>query len=79
MDFAERYEFKPVLPRLSLVGNLEKSHCNKNPIYVFPEKELRCGLSPSSYIHVSVSNFYIPRICRHSWLQQNRQTDPGKI
>jgi hypothetical protein len=24
-------------------------HCNKNPIYVFPEKELR-GLSPNSYI-----------------------------
>jgi hypothetical protein len=29
------------------------SHCINNPIYVFPEKELR-GLRPNSYIHVSV-------------------------
>ncbi len=29
-------------------------HCNENPIYVFPEKELR-GLSHNFYIHVSVS------------------------
>ena len=36
-------------------------HCNKNPIYVFPEMKLR-GLAPSSYIHVSVSDLYIPRI-----------------
>jgi hypothetical protein len=53
-------------------------HCNKNPIYVFPEKELR-GLSPDSYIHVSVSDLYIPRICPQIWLQQNRRTDPGNI
>jgi hypothetical protein len=31
-------------------------HCNENPIYVFPEKELR-GLSPHFYIHVSVSDY----------------------
>ncbi len=36
-------------------------HCNKNPIYVFPEKEFR-GLSPNFHIHVSVSDLYIPRI-----------------
>ncbi len=30
-------------------GALE--HCNENPIYVFPEKELR-GLSPNFQIHV---------------------------
>jgi hypothetical protein len=39
-------------------------HCNKNPIYVFPEKELR-GLCPNFHIHVSVSDLYIPRICPH--------------
>ncbi len=33
--------------------------CNKNPIYVFPEKELR-GLSSNFHIHVSVSNLNIP-------------------
>jgi hypothetical protein len=36
-------------------------HCNENPIYVFPEKELR-GLSPSFHIHVSERDFYTPRI-----------------
>ncbi len=30
-----------------------ESHCNENPIYVFPEKELG-GLSPNFHIHVSV-------------------------
>jgi hypothetical protein len=53
-------------------------HCTANPIYAFPEKELR-GLSLNSYIHLFVSDLYIPRICPHIWLQQNRQTDPGNI
>ncbi len=35
-------------------------HC-KDPIYVFPEMKLR-GLIPTSHIHVSVSDKYIPRI-----------------
>jgi hypothetical protein len=54
------------------------AHCNANPIYVFPEKELR-GLSPNFHIYVSVSDVYIPRIDPHIFLQQNRQTDPGNI
>jgi hypothetical protein len=37
------------------------THCTKNSIYVFPEKEL-CGLRPNSYIHVPVSDLYNPRI-----------------
>jgi hypothetical protein len=36
-------------------------HYNENPIYIFPEKELR-GLSPYFHIYVSVSDLYIPRI-----------------
>jgi hypothetical protein len=51
--------------------------CNKNPIYVFPEKELR-GLSPNFHIHVSVSDLCIPKIGPHIFLQRNRQTDCGK-
>ncbi len=47
-----------------------KLHCNKNPIYVFPEKILR-GLSPNFRIHVSVSDLYIQRIGPHIFLQQN--------
>jgi hypothetical protein len=38
-----------------------------------------CGLIPNSYIHVSVSDLYIPRIGLPIWLQQNRQADPGNI
>jgi hypothetical protein len=53
-------------------------HCNENPIFVFPEKELR-SLSPNFHIHVSVSNLYIPRISSHIFLQQNRQTHQGNI
>ncbi len=55
-------------------------HCIENPTYVFPEKEAH-GLSPNSYIHVSVSDLYeyIPRIGPHKWLKQNRQTDHGNI
>jgi hypothetical protein len=41
--------------------------CNENPIYVFPEKELR-GLRPKFHIHVSVSDLYIPRISQHIFL-----------
>jgi hypothetical protein len=54
------------------------THWTENRIYVFPEKELR-SLSPNSYIHVSVSDLYIPRIGPHIWLQQNIQTEPGNI
>jgi hypothetical protein len=43
-------------------------HCNENPIYVFPEKELR-GPSPNFHIHVSVRDLYIPRIVPHIFLK----------
>jgi hypothetical protein len=53
-------------------------HCNENPIYVFPEKELR-GLNPNFQIQVSVNDLCIPRIGPHILLHQNRQTDCGNI
>jgi hypothetical protein len=31
------------------------------------------GLVPNSYIHVTVSDLYFPRIFLPNWLQQNRQ------
>ncbi len=43
-------------------------HSNKNPIYVFPEKELR-GLSPIEWF------IYVPMINPHIFLQQNRKID----
>ncbi len=39
-------------------------HCNEDLIYIFLFWELR-GLSPNFHIHVSVSDFYIPRIGPH--------------
>jgi hypothetical protein len=36
-------------------------HCNGNSVYIFLFWELR-DLSPNFYIHVSVSDLYIPRI-----------------
>ncbi len=47
----------------------------KSDLWVFPEIKL----FPNSYIHVSVSDPYIPRDGLPIWLQQNRQTDPGNI
>ncbi len=47
------------------------AHCIENPI---PEMKLLC-LIPNSYIHVSVSDLYIPRICLPMWLK----TNPGNI
>jgi hypothetical protein len=49
-------------------------HCNENPIYVFPEKQLR-DLSPNFHIYLSVSDLFIPGIGPHIFLQQDRQTD----
>jgi hypothetical protein len=50
----------------------------ENPIYVFLFLELR-AFSPNFHIHVSVSDLYVPRIGPPTFLQQNRQTDPGNI
>ncbi len=36
-------------------------HYTENSKQIFPEKELR-GLNPNFYIHVSVSDLYIPTI-----------------
>jgi hypothetical protein len=43
----------------------------RNSKQIFPEKEL-CGLSSNFHIHVSVSDFYNPRI----GLRKNMWTDP---
>jgi hypothetical protein len=53
-------------------------HCTENQINVFPEMKVR-GLVPNSYIHVSVSDLYIPRVDLPIWLQQNRQIVCGNI
>ncbi len=42
-----------------LGSNPPPATLHKNPIYVFPEKDLR-GLSPNFHIHVSVNDLYIP-------------------
>jgi len=47
--------------RCFLLTTHSQLHCNENPHYVFPEKEIR-GLSPTFHIHVSVSDLYIPTV-----------------
>jgi hypothetical protein len=42
---------------LLYIGLVLKLDCYENPIYKFPEKELR-GLSPNFHIHVSVGFIY---------------------
>ncbi len=77
---------RPAAPSLLLMASVPMpiplawlfAHCNANPIYVFPEKDLRC-LSHNFHIHMSVGDLYIPRIRPHIFLQQNRQTDRGNI
>jgi hypothetical protein len=53
-------------------------HCNENPIYVFPEKELS-GLSSNFYMDVSVTIYilYLPRIGPNIFLQQNSRQIVG--
>jgi hypothetical protein len=57
-----------------LFYNCSVIRCNKNPIDVFPEKELH-GVGPKFDIHVSVRDLYIPRIGPYIFLQQDRQID----
>ncbi len=56
----------------------KRPHCKdttENSTQIFPEMKLR-GLVPDSYIHVSVSDSYIPRISLPIFLlQQNSWTD----
>ncbi len=64
---------------LILKRSLQILHAlQRNPIYEFPEKELR-DLSPNFHIHVFVNDLYIFRIDPHIFLQQNRQPDRGNI
>jgi hypothetical protein len=64
-------------------GSLEtfhtlQRHYTENSKHIFPEKEL-LGLSPNSYIHVSMCNLNIPTTGLPILLQENRWTDPGNI
>jgi hypothetical protein len=55
-----------------------KWHCTENWKQIFPEMKL-CSLVPNSYIHVSVSDLYFPRIGLPIRLHQNKWTDRGNI
>ncbi len=50
---------QPLLAVKTLIKEI--MHCKKDPIYVFPEIILR-GLGLNFYIHISVSDLYIPTI-----------------
>ncbi len=51
-------------------------HCKGNSVYIFLFWELR-GLSPNFYIHVSVSDLYIPRIGPHISSSRNGNSIVG--
>ncbi len=53
-------------------------HCKGNSVYMFLFWELR-GLSPNFYIHVSVSDLYIPRIGPHISSSRNGSSILGII
>ncbi len=53
-----------------------KLHCKGNSVYIFLFWELR-GLSPNFYIHVSVSDLYIPRIGSHISSSRNGSSIVG--
>jgi hypothetical protein len=50
-------------------------HNTENSKQIFPEKLLH-GFSPNFYIHMSVSDLYIPTIALPILLQENMWTDP---
>jgi hypothetical protein len=51
------------------------AHCTENMKHIFPKMKLR-SIITNSYIHVSVSDLYIPRIGLPNWPQQNKHADP---
>jgi hypothetical protein len=51
-------------------------HCKGNSVYVFLFWDVR-GLSPNFYIHVSVSDLYIPRIGPHISSSRNGSSIVG--
>ncbi len=64
--------------RFATLHPILQRHFTENSKQIFPEKELR-GLSPNSYIHVSVCNLYIPTIGLPILLKEKRWTDGGNI
>jgi hypothetical protein len=46
--------------------------------FLFPKQNYNV-LSPNSYIHISVRDFYISRIGLSIMLQPNMSTDPGNV
>jgi hypothetical protein len=72
------YNHSGDFPQVILIVPSHVPNSTKNPSYVFQEMKLR-GLNPNSYSHVSVGDLYVPRIVAPTWLQQNRQIDPGNI
>jgi hypothetical protein len=54
--------FSSLFAELLRTFTLQRHNTAENSKQIFPGKEL-CGYSPNSYIHISVSDLYIPQIC----------------
>ncbi len=61
-----------------IVLNALQRHFTENLKQIFVEMKLR-SLVPNSYIHIPVSDLYIPAIGLPILLQENRWTDRGNI
>ncbi len=75
------YLFRNIPPPSEVAGIARISHLStlqRKFDYVFPERELR-GLITNFYIHISVSDLYIPTIGPPIFLQPSRQADFGNI
>ncbi len=59
-------------------GSAQKRHNTEYSKQIFPEKELR-GLSPNSYIYVSVSDLYFTTIGLPILLLENKWTHGGNV
>jgi hypothetical protein len=63
---------------LHCTNHTQQRHYTENAKQIFPEMKMR-GLVPSSYIHVSASDLYIPKIGLPILLQQKRWADRGNV
>ncbi len=72
-----RFVTLPFLLLLNFCQALQRQY-TENSKHIFPEMKLR-GLSPDSYIYVSVSDLYISTIVSPILLQENRLTLLGLI
>jgi hypothetical protein len=67
------YSLSPIACSIKGIDALQR-HCTDNWEKIFPERKLR-GLRPNIFIHISVSDLYIPTVGLPIWLKESGWTD----